>query len=213
MYSREQRPLNEKEIRSLRLAIASAKKQIAPRQKWAFIGVPLVIVVLWGVTLMVAGKSALLYASLLWFFVALPILVSAGAEVISPHRKRITRSEDAISNGRAEEIRITADAMVELQEISDLGVCYAFQVEPDRIIFVCGQDFYPRAKFPSSDFTIINILGSKWELVDLQIEKRGEKLRPMRKITVEARKTLRYPEHLEVVSGSLDKLEEILKKP
>ena len=101
--------------------------------------------------------------------------------------------------------------MVEFQEIEDEGACYAFQVEQDKIVFVTGQDFYSGPKFPSTDFSITSIIGTKGDLVHLLIDKRGEKLRPIRTISAEIKQHLRIPEHLEIVTGRLEDLEKILK--
>ncbi|MEI6516727.1 MAG: hypothetical protein WCO77_12190 [bacterium] len=212
MYSKEIRPLNDKDVRNLRLGIAAARKQIKAARKRAFIGGPIIIAVLWGLTLLFAGSSSAVTATLFWLLIGIPICIASGADAIRPHRKRIILRETALSNGQTEEIRIIADAMVDLEEVDDEGVCFAFQVDQDRIVFVCGQDFYAGPKFPNTDFSIISIRTQDGKLADLTIEKHGEKLRPLRKISAVARTPLRCPQHLELVPGKLDNIEAILKE-
>jgi hypothetical protein len=95
--------------------------------------------------------------------------------------------------------------MVEFEEIEDEGACYAFQVTPSQIVFVCGQDFYPTRKFPSSDFSIIDVAGFLDHIVC-----RATKLKPVRVIDGKTKQGLEYVEHLQVIEGRLDQLEKLL---
>jgi hypothetical protein len=57
-------------------------------------------------------------------------------------------------------------------------------------------------------------LGPIWaegEAVDVAWALRGARLRPARTITVEAQRTLRRPEDLELLAGRLDELERLLE--
>jgi hypothetical protein len=209
MYIREQRALNDKEARSLNLAIASAKREIAAVRKRILIAGPIIIVALWVLTLLATRRF--IAPTICWGLIGTLICIWAWADAVRPHRKRITDNEDAISNGRVDEVRISTEAMVEFQEIEDEGACYAFQVEQDKIVFVCGQDYYSGAKFPSTDFSIVSVYGRNGDLVQLLIEKRGKKLQPIRTVSAELKAHLQIPEHLEMVSGKLDDVERILK--
>jgi hypothetical protein len=209
MYYREQRSLNDKETRSLHLAIASAKREITVISKRMYFVGPIIIAVLWGLTLLATRK--VLVPTIFWVLIGTLICIWAWAEAVRPHRKRIAESEDAIKNARADEAIISTDAVVEFHEIEDEGACYAFQIEKDKIVFVCGQDFYTGPKFPSTDFSIVSVYGRNGDFVQLLIEKRGEKLQPIRTISADVKAHLHIPEHLEIVAGKLDDLESILK--
>jgi hypothetical protein len=100
--------------------------------------------------------------------------------------------------------------MVELEEVEDEGACYAFQLSGKRIVFVSGQNFYPSARFPNSDFSLVDIYGENNVLVETFIEKHGKKLRPRRKISAEVTSKMKVPDHLQVIEGKLDDLEELL---
>ena len=211
MYSRVQRPLNEKERRALRHAITLARKRIRAECKRGAIASPIIFGALWVLTLLAAHDLSFVLVSLFWIVTGVSISVWVGVEAFQKHRNRIAAIEDALANGKADEVRISTHAMVELQEIEDEGACYAFQVEEGKIVFVCGQDYYPTSKFPSTDFSIIHILSRDGELVELLVVEHGEKLRPLRIVSSEAKKQLQVPEDLELICGRLDDLEEILK--
>jgi hypothetical protein len=98
--------------------------------------------------------------------------------------------------------------MVELEE--EEGTCYVFQLSGQRIVFVSGQDFYASARFPNSDFSLIHIYDEKEGVVEAFIEKHGKKLRAKRKISGELRSKMKVPDHLQVIAGKLDDLEELL---
>ncbi|MFL5246941.1 MAG: hypothetical protein ACJ79V_03890, partial [Myxococcales bacterium] len=46
-----------------------------------------------------------------------------------------------LATNRVGEIRIAATEMVAFDEIEDLGACYAFQAEEDKILIVKRQDY------------------------------------------------------------------------
>ncbi len=110
---------------------------------------------------------------------------------------------------QAHVIRIQSDQMVEFEEREDEGACYAFQVG-DRIVFVAGQDFYPSAKFPNSDFSLVEITDSRGALVEMVIDTAGKKLQPIRTIAAELHSKLRSPEHLQSLQGRLEDIDRLL---
>lgn len=93
------------------------------------------------------------------------------------------------------------------EEIEDEGACYAFQVEPEQVLFVVGQDFYESARFPNSDFSLVHIRAESGDLVEMPFLYRGSKLSPIRTVPARVKATLRIPEHLSVMEGSLADLE------
>jgi len=117
---------------------------------------------------------------------------------------------NALSRNEAREIRIRSDEMVELEEEEDEGVCYAFQLEGNRIFFVVGQEYYPSVQFPNTDFSLVQIYNEKEVVLEEFIEKHGKKLKPKRKISAKNKAKLRVPGNLEVIEGTLDDLEKLL---
>jgi hypothetical protein len=145
-----------------------------------------------------------------WFAVAVLIGSWVWIEESLKTRKLASSISRTLECGRAREIRIVASNVVELEEEEDEGACYAFQIDADRIVFISGQEFYPSAKFPNGDFALVDVLSPSGERVDFFIRKDGAKLVPSRIVSAEARRGLRVPSHLEVISGKLEQLEQLL---
>jgi hypothetical protein len=116
----------------------------------------------------------------------------------------------ALERSEAEEVRIRATALVELEEVEDEGACWAFQVGERQMVFVCGQQFYATASFPSLDVSLIHPLAADGTPVDEWIEVHGTRAEPDRKIPRERKWELEVPEHLEVVDAAPETLEEDL---
>jgi hypothetical protein len=70
---------------------------------------------------------------------------------------------------------------------------------------ICVSDF------PNSDFSLVEILGSRGQAIDTLITKRGRKLMPLRVIPASIKNRLELPEHLEVVNAPLERLESALR--
>jgi len=117
---------------------------------------------------------------------------------------------EALRRNKALETRIQSDEMVELEEDEDEGACYAFQLSGKQILFVSGRTSAPRRDFPTAIFHWFTSMGKTKFLVETFIEKHGKKLRPKRKISAELRSKMKVPNHLQVIEGKLDDLEELL---
>lgn len=125
-------------------------------------------------------------------------------------KTRLRHYEEAMQRNQAHEIRIQSDEMVEFEEQEDEGVCYAFQLPGRRIVFITGQEYYPSAKFPNSDFSLVQIYGQNGFLLEEFKEKHGRKIKPKRTISPKLKWELRIPNNLEVIEGELDELERLL---
>ncbi|HSR40734.1 MAG TPA: hypothetical protein VLL48_01145 [Longimicrobiales bacterium] len=121
-------------------------------------------------------------------------------------------AESALEADRAEVYDVRARAFAELEEYEDEGPCYAFDLGDGRIVIVVGQRFYPEARFPSLDFSLVHPLDGEGAAVDEWIEKRGPRAEPDRVIPADVKWEMEIPEHLSVVRVSLDRLEEILRR-
>jgi hypothetical protein len=125
---------------------------------------------------------------------------------------QIPALEDALRTSRARMIRLQAERVVEFEEEEDEGACYAFEHEAGRVVFIVGQEFYEDDDFPNSDFSMIEVLGSRATPVDIWVEKTGRKLRPDRVVPANVKWTLELPDHLAVVDVPLDRVEDLLPK-
>jgi hypothetical protein len=160
---------------------------------------------------LLASDASHYVAGLFFLGLGLTMWLWVGFSSKSEFSKSVAELEDALSRNTASVTHIASQEMIEFEEIEDEGACYAFQILENKIIFVCGQDFYSSSKFPNTDFEIIEVFNSREKLVEGFIEKKGVLLAPFRKISAGIKKTLVQPEHLAVIEGQLDKVETILK--
>ena len=115
--------------------------------------------------------------------------------------------ESALRRKEADVFVIRSRSYVEFEEIEDEGACYAFELDDERVVFISGQEFYPEAKFPSLDFSLVYVLDEKGQTVDMLIEKRGPRVAPSRVISAEAKERLDIPEHLATLPSPTTDLE------
>ncbi len=115
--------------------------------------------------------------------------------------------ESALRRKEADVFAIRSRSYVQFDEIEDEGACYAFELDDERVVFVSGQEFYPEAKFPSLDFSLVYVLDERGQTVDMLIEKRGPRVAPSRVISAEAKGRLEVPEHLATLPGPTTDLE------
>ena len=121
--------------------------------------------------------------------------------------------ESALRRDESESFDIVAEAYAEFEEVEDEGACYAFDLGDGRLVFLSGQQFYPSARFPSLDFSVVFPLDEDGRSADMWIEKRGPAVGPDRVIPGAVKWELagRLPESLEMVQGRLDAVEESLQ--
>lgn len=169
---------------------------------------------LWVLTIIAIERTwqARAAATALWLIMAVVYTVWGYYEDKRKHEVQIKEFESALKRNEARDIHIQTDEMVELAEEDDEGARYAFQVEPDKILFLAGQDYYEGRKFPNSDFYIVMIYAEKGSIAHRLFDKKGKKLKPLRTIPVEAQKNFRLVEDLEIMQGRLENLEQLLAK-
>jgi hypothetical protein len=205
------RQLSKAERRLLESALAMRRRRLNRLRRRMFATGLLCFGVLWGLTVAATlsfGRGPSWYLSaVIWAGILLPIVAwsyfSARPELASS----VCRFESACRRGEASVIRIQSEKMVEFEEEEDEGTCYAFELSDQRIVFVVGQGYYPKARFPNSDFSLIDILGEDGVRVIGLIEKRGRKIDPVRRISAQAKATMNVPDHLQIIEGPLDQLE------
>jgi hypothetical protein len=123
---------------------------------------------------------------------------------------QIERLERALRRNEAREFSIQSSEMVEFEELEDEGACYAFQLNEGRIVFVRGQEYYPSARFPNTDFSLSVIYDETGIPIEELIHKRGRKLEPTRVIPAKFKSEMLIPAHLEMIEGKLPELESLL---
>jgi hypothetical protein len=203
------RPLTEAEVRLLKAKISSqARRHHRYRARIAVFALAL-----WtgGSALTLVAEKTLPSWIIIVVWAVIASLMAAWL-VLEDRSRRSSRTrafEDALSRNQARVTRIRSDQMVAFEEVEDEGACFAFQAE-ERIVFIAGQEFYPSARFPNSDFSLLEITDGRGTTVEVLIQTTGEKLQPIRTITAESQSKLRIPEHLQILTGRLEDIERLL---
>jgi hypothetical protein len=168
-----------------------------------------VIALLWGLTVL-ASDAPLAVISWFWLGVGILIVVLTRRSQRSDERQGADIAaalESALRRDLAEVYDIRARGFVEFDEIEDEGACYAFAVAENRLLFLQGQEFYPAARFPSLDFSLVFPLAENGDRVDMMFDKRGPTARPDRVIPARVKIRLALPDDLMVVTGTLSDIE------
>jgi hypothetical protein len=208
-----QRQLTEPEIRLLRSRAALMRRsgrRATSASLWVGLGA---IVLLWALTL-IASDSPALIVTLFWLVVGVAIILAVRRSMQADGRQLQAVAaglESALRRNLAEVYDIRATGFVEFEEIEDEGACYAFELPGGRLVFLQGQEFYGAADFPSLDFSLVMPLDESGRRVDMFIEKRGRKAEPQRTIPAAFKRELEIPDDLELLTGTLERLEERLR--
>jgi len=207
-----ERPLLDSERRWLRLATGPARAAGRGMARAIFVVVALISGLLAVLTLAVSRVDWRVVAT---FWALFGVFV--GLWTYLGERRRVTRVlrvfDGALARNMARVIPIQSSAVVEIEEQDDEGATYAFQFAEAEIVFVRGGEFHRSARFPNSDFDIVELLGHTDFVVGTLLRKRGDKLAPVRKISPTSAKALGRPRHLQVIKGSLNDLEQLLTNP
>ena len=206
------RPLTAAERRLLRARARELESRERGGPRTLALGVA-VIAILWALTV-IASDTPWPIVTLFWVLVGAAILLWVRRGLhhdLGRLRDMSRRYRSALRRNEGEVFRIQAKSFAEFEEVEDEGACYAFQLDGDRLAFVVGQGFYPRARFPSHDFSLVYPLDENGASIDMMIEKRGPRATAARTIPAATKLGLDLPEHLEVRKGGLEDLDEILR--
>lgn len=207
------RPLHPSERRLLATRVRELRSRSADAPKVFLLG-KAIFGVLWLLTLLASDASWILI-TLFWIVVGGTIILWVWWDArknLEHVRRTARRMRAALEHDRAEVYDIEARAYAEFEEVEDEGACYAFDLGDGRLVFLAGQRFYPAARFPSLDFSLVRLLDPEGAPVDGWIEKRGERAEPDRVIPADVKWELEIPDSLGVVRGTLERLEEVLPK-
>jgi len=202
------RPLRESEKRLLRARLSALDNASANLSTSVLLPAAAVFAVLWSTTLMLSDAPASVVTAF-WAIVGGTVTFWVYREQrrdllqAAPARERL---ESALRRGEADTYDFRCSAFVEFEEREDEGACYAFQIADDRIAFLFGQELYPRARFPSHDFSLVYPLDDNGDAVDMHIEKRGPRARPARLLSSDDRERHEILTGLEVRRGRLETL-------
>jgi hypothetical protein len=212
VLSSQPRAIDEKERRYLR----AQRKRLTGRRAhlwrngvwaYAFFGI------LAGLTILADREKPMINFKtdseiIIGFYMAFSTIV--GVPTLISERRRLARLareyDQVLANGTCSDLRIRSKRMWEFEEQEDEGQCYAFELEAGGVAFVEGQDFYAGARFPNSDFSLIEFRTSDGKLIDMMLEKRGTKLVAERVISGKEKEALDLPEHATFLEGTLEQV-------
>jgi hypothetical protein len=217
MYEQTRRPLSPQDRHDLRARVLRSRRHLAVMRRRLSVLVPVAALLpCAGVLVAVAlGRLALPPVAGLALWAAVAGLVGAWAlrDVAVRERTLQASLRRALRKGWCQESRVKASALVELEELKGLGDCFALQVGAGKVLFLHGQAFYASRRFPTTDFSLLELYAAEGERVETRIVLRGEALAPARVIPQEALQGLVPPAHGQLLAGSLDGLEEQLRTP
>jgi hypothetical protein len=165
-----------------------------------------------GILTLLVSDAPALFVVVFWAVLWLIFTFWIGIPWRGLMRDQVRMLAKALLTNRAREIRVQALRVVEFEEVEDEGACYAFACDDNSVLFIVGQEFYEDDDFPNSDFSMVEILGERGQPIDVLVNKRGQKLQPERIIPAATKNVLTMPDHLSIVSTSLDRLEATLRK-
>lgn len=205
------RPLSAAEKRLLGARARDLRTRLTgPRRLLLLTGA--VVGVLWVATLL-ASDTSLWVITLFWIVTGTVLgfwLWQTARGEASHIRSQAQQLESAIQRDEAEVFDFAARGFVEFEEVEDEGACYAFDLGNGTLAFVVGQQFYSASQFPSLDFSLVYPLDGSGNSADELIDKRGPKATPVRVIPGSVKLQLEIPEHLAVVHGSVEEIEDAL---
>jgi hypothetical protein len=208
MLEPSRRPLRDAEKRLLRARMAALDTAASNLSASVLLPAAALFAVLWSTTLMLSDAPTAVVTAF-WIVVGGAITYWVYRERrrdllhAEPTRRRL---QSALRRGEADTYDFRNSGFIEFEEIEDEGACYAFQLADERLAFLCGQEFYPRARFPSRDFCLVYPLAGNGDAVDMVIEKRGPRVDPDRRLSSADRERLEISTSLEVRSGRIDNL-------
>lgn len=219
MYELVERKLNDKESRLLKSKIRNYQKQIRSLYRIALYsalpGYGVAGLIILAGNLLSKEKTPVWFTLLIFLGAGTVLFVSVFRSLLRQNkdgRRIISVLEDALSNGMAREEKILCSRMVEIEELEDEGACYLFEIEDKRLFLLSGQEYYSNSKFPSTDFSLVDILDSNRNPVDSYIEKRGEKIRSCRIISARDKLKEMIPYDNKFLNCGVNELDSYLNK-
>jgi len=141
-------------------------------------------------------------------------LVGIGIWIFNDAHIKQQRTRESISFLKSKNLLtsvvVHSDKFYQLKEVNDEGEHYLFQLDNNSVFSFGGQDFYPRKKFPSDRFEIVEGRGINDEILLLEIYSSGNKVQPARvisgqeKLDLLANPNYPDPDKLTVVEGRIE---------
>ncbi len=200
------RPLNPEEKRVLSRTLSREQQRLRLMLTRVVVFQSVVFGALWALTILAARQHWLLVTAF-WAMIGVGVAFWAYRDARREVSSRILRVKSALLRNEARVTRIQSQWMVEIEESEDEGACYAFQVDEEEIVFITGQDYYSSARFPNSDFSLVQVMDSDEKIFEEVISKQGTKLKPVRSLPATIKSRLKSPDHMQSITGRIENLE------
>jgi len=219
MYSQFERTPTEKESRFLKARVRTDEKRYRSRIQivriQCLIGFGIAgIICLLGNFLSEDRPPIWLFMLIFWgagAFLSL-LLVKSALRDNREVSQALLLFRDALQHGRTRVERIQAHRMIEVEELEDEGACYFLEIDDRRLFQLSGQQYYSSAQFPSTHFSLIDILDSHGNPVASFLEKNGTKLEPCKIISATDKIKNLIPYDQKFIDCSIDGFEKYIKK-
>jgi hypothetical protein len=179
---KSERPLSRTERRLLtgRLCALRGRKGLLRRR--VGLAVAAVVGPLWLLTLLGARDLPWWGATAPWAGLAGAIGLWVLQSEKGNARSAAALLERALRFDQVQEQRVRASELVEVEEGADEGACWLFQLPGDRVLVLAGQEYYETARFPSDDFSLVDIRLDGGGVLEQLIQPHGHKLQPGRRL-------------------------------
>jgi hypothetical protein len=176
-----ERPLDRAERRLLGARLSALRARRGSRRR---VGLAAAVVIgpLWLLTLLAARGVPWWVPSLFWLALAGGIGLWVFLQEARNARSAAAQLERALGFDRVRERRVRASEVIEVEEAGDEGACWLFQLPGDHILVLAGQEYYETARFPSDDFSLVDILLDGGSVLEELIAPHGRKLPPSRRL-------------------------------
>lgn len=180
--------------------------QSGPRSRAMLLSGAVIGLVLWTLTTLALDASWWVVTGF-WLGISGVIALWARWQQMRVTRACTATFRSAMVRSEAEVIHVMAEGAVGLGDADDDSGGVAVGLAGDRILFLMGPAFGETSRFPNTDFELIEVLDESDRPVELLIAEWGDPLQVQRRVPLRG---MRVPEHLDVVTGSLEDLEAIL---
>ena len=163
------------------------------------------------VTLLAARGENPLVIVAFWLAIGLGIF----GWIFWEEKRKLRRGTDPLKEAlRLDEVtvhHVKSGACVKLKAWDDLGPWYAFEVGEGSLLLMGGPELPLYRRFPNTEFRVSQISGREGGVLGADVEVRGKPLQPLRVIEGNWVQEFRPLEFMEVLGGSLENLESLLR--
>ncbi|MDH4188233.1 MAG: hypothetical protein OEV08_14675, partial [Nitrospira sp.] len=119
----------------------------------------------WLFTLLVSDAPAVI-VTVVWAAVGLSVGLFVLVTERSALRASVSALESALRRNTALVHRVRGSELIAVEEPEDEGACWLIQLPQEQVLILSGQQYYPTRRFPSDDFSLVEILRDDGQVLD-----------------------------------------------